>query len=306
MPRWGSKAVAVCLFTLLCGAVALAQNYAEVARNTGYRDGAEKGRNDAAQGKSYNPERHDAWRDADHGYRGSFGNKEDYRRIYREAFVSGYREGYQGGRSRRPYGGEDRPGRQPYGREERPSQRPYDREERPGWVAEPARSAFAEAADYTGYRDGLEKGRNDAAQGKSYNPERHDAYRDADHGYRDSFGNKQDYRQKYREAFLRGYRESYQGGQRGWQFGRDERRGQVFPQTGAGYAEVARNTGYRDGLEKGRSDARQRKSYNPERHDAYRDADHGYRDSFGNKQDYRQQYREAFLSGYREGYRGSR
>ncbi len=272
----------VLALSLLFSAMALAQSYSDVARNTGYRDGFEKGQNDARQGKSFNLERHDAYKDADHGYRSSFGNKEDYKQQYRDAFRRGYQDGYGGNRARGPrFGvgrGEDRP-----------------------WQAGPG---YSEVAQNTGYRDGFDKGQNDARQGKSFRLDRHDAYNDADHGYRDSFGNKEDYKQQYRQAFQRGYEEGY-GGNRGRRprFGvsREENRPGQF---GFGYSEVAQNTGYRDGLEKGQNDARQGKSFNLERHDAYKDADHGYRDSFGNKENYKQQYREAFRRGYEEGYRG--
>ncbi len=178
----------ICLLVALglpLGGRALAQSYSDVARNTGYRDGLEKGRNDARQGASFNLERHDAYRDADHGYRSSFGNKEDYRRQYREAFRLGYEEGYRGRPDR--WAGQEPP------------------EERTGRRG----AAYSEVAENTGYRDGLEKGRNDARQGASFNLERHDAYRDADHGYRSSFGNKEEYKQQYRDAFRRGYQEGY-------------------------------------------------------------------------------------------------
>ncbi len=185
---------AALIFTLgvLLSGTALAQSYSEVAQNTGYRDGLEKGRNDARQGKSFNPERHDAYREADHGYRSSFGNKEEYRQRYREAFRTGYEEGYRGDRGRRPGRGINRP------------------EDR----SEPRGPGYSEVAQNTGYRDGLEKGRNDARQGKSFNLERHDAYREADHGYRSSFGNREDYRQQYRESFRRGYEEGYRARRR--------------------------------------------------------------------------------------------
>lgn len=93
---------AALIFTLgvLLSGTALAQSYSEVAQNTGYRDGLEKGRNDARQGKSFNLERHDAYREADHGYRSSFGNREDYRQQYRESFRRGYEEGYRARRRR--------------------------------------------------------------------------------------------------------------------------------------------------------------------------------------------------------------
>ena len=191
MARLETRLTLVVALGVLLSGVALAQSYREVAQNTGYRDGLGKGQNDARQGKSFNLERHDYYTDADHGYRSSFGNKEDYRQQYREAFHRGYQEGYRGDRGRRPRG----------------LNRPDQRFEQPG-------PGSSEVAPSTGYRDGLEKGRNDALQGKSFNLERHDFYRDADHGFRSSFGNKENYKQQYREGFRRGYQEGYRGRRR--------------------------------------------------------------------------------------------
>jgi len=184
-------------------------------------------------------------------------------------------------------------------------------------VAQNDAQNYADVARNTGHRDGREKGANDARQAKSYNLERHDYYRDADHGYRSRGGNKEDYRRQYRDAFREGYEQGYRGdrGDRGRRPGsgsgvftgrRDDGSGGPFPQQGGNNSDVARNTGFRDGREKGENDARQAKSYSLERHDYFRDADHGYRGNFGNKEDYRRQYRDAFRDGYEQGYRGRR
>ena len=60
-----------------------------------------------------------------------------------------------------------------------------------------------------GYREGLEEGRNDARRNRSFSPERHDEFRDADDGYRRSDGDIYYYRQNYRQGFQAGYRESF-------------------------------------------------------------------------------------------------
>ena len=65
-----------------------------VARERGYRDGREAGEKDARKGRSYSFDRHDDWRDADDGYHRDYGDKNFYRREFREGFRSGYTEGY--------------------------------------------------------------------------------------------------------------------------------------------------------------------------------------------------------------------
>jgi hypothetical protein len=71
------------------------------------------------------------------------------------------------------------------------------------------------------------------------------------------------------------------------------------------YANVAFDNGYNDGLDKGREDARDRDSYDPNRHSRYRDADHGYEKRYGLKDEYREVYRDGILAGYDEAYRSS-
>ena len=60
-----------------------------------------------------------------------------------------------------------------------------------------------------GYRDGLDKGREDARDGDRFDPMRHRRYRSADHRYEREYGPKEFYRDAYRQGFLRGYREGY-------------------------------------------------------------------------------------------------
>jgi hypothetical protein len=74
---------------------------------------------------------------------------------------------------------------------------------------------------------------------------------------------------------------------------------------GYGYNTVPFNTGYNDGYDKGREDARDRDSYDPVRHSRYRSADHGYDRRDGSKEEYKQVYRAGFESGYEDGYQGT-
>ena len=69
------------------------------------------------------------------------------------------------------------------------------------------------------------------------------------------------------------------------------------------YQSVAFDNGYNDGLDKGREDARDRDSYDPDRHSRYRSADRGYESRYGSKDAYRQIYRDGFEAGYNDAYR---
>jgi hypothetical protein len=71
------------------------------AYDNGYRDGLEKGLEDAGDNDSYDPVRHSRYRSADHGYNSRYGSKDTYKLAYRDGFEAGYEQGY---RERRGYG----------------------------------------------------------------------------------------------------------------------------------------------------------------------------------------------------------
>jgi len=69
-------------------------NY-QVARQQGYSYGMNVGAADAQRGQSYSPQRSRYYRNATEGYNSSYGNKGQYKQIFRDAFEQGYREGFQ-------------------------------------------------------------------------------------------------------------------------------------------------------------------------------------------------------------------
>jgi len=72
------------------------------------------------------------------------------------------------------------------------------------------------------------------------------------------------------------------------------------------YSSPASENGYRDGLDAGRKDARNRDRFAPERSSRYRSADHNYNRRYGAKDDYKREYRVAFQRGYEDGFTGGR
>ncbi|MEZ5285220.1 MAG: hypothetical protein R2712_10510 [Vicinamibacterales bacterium] len=65
------------------------------AWNQGFRDGLDKGREDAGDRDSFDPVRHSRYRSADHGYKKNYGPKDRYKLVYRDGFEAGYEEGYR-------------------------------------------------------------------------------------------------------------------------------------------------------------------------------------------------------------------
>lgn len=71
------------------------QNGLQVAQQQGYSYGMNVGAADAQRGQSYNPQRSRYYRDGSQGFSSYYGNRGQYRQVFRNAFLQGYREGFQ-------------------------------------------------------------------------------------------------------------------------------------------------------------------------------------------------------------------
>ncbi|MBM3773255.1 MAG: hypothetical protein FJW27_18595 [Acidimicrobiia bacterium] len=166
------------------------------AYDIGYREGFEHGRDDARRARPYDYSRHGDYRDADQGYRG--GNRNAYRRIYRDGFAAGYGDAYwQFAR------GSSRDGRWG-GRDPEARRYPGSRDDR----------RFGSPAFDNGYRDGYEQGRDDARDGDAFDPRRAKRYREGDHDYNDRYGSRDVYKREYRDGFQRGYEQGHRESRR--------------------------------------------------------------------------------------------
>jgi hypothetical protein len=67
----------------------------QVARQQGYSYGLNVGAADAQRGQSFNPQRSRYYRNGIDGFSSSYGNRGQFRQVFRNAFLQGYREGYQ-------------------------------------------------------------------------------------------------------------------------------------------------------------------------------------------------------------------
>ena len=177
------------------------------------REGVEEGRNDARHDRSFSPQRHHEYRDADNGYHRDYGEREYYRRSFRQGFEAGYRQSYE--RNAR-YGRDDRDAR--YGRDGR-----YGRDDgrvygppvvvNPGYPSgNGGYGSYGSAAAQNGYRDGVDAGRSDARDGDRFDPVRAKRYREGDHDYSERYGSRDEYKRDYRSAFEQGYRDGYARG----------------------------------------------------------------------------------------------
>jgi hypothetical protein len=173
---------------------------------------------------------------------------------------------------------------------------------------------FERRAYDTGYREGVQQGQNDARRGRDFSYTRHNEYRDADDGYRRGTIDRDLYRRSFRQGFQTGYSESfnrnarnngrYPGGNGypgGYSYPSD-RGGFGYPSNRGVFRSPAADVGYRDGLDAGRNDARDRDRFDPVRAKRYRDGDHDYDSRYGPREEYKREYRAAFEQGYRDGY----
>lgn len=71
------------------------------------------------------------------------------------------------------------------------------------------RGAYGSVAFQNGYRDGIEKAREDTRDGDKYDPARHGWYKSANRGYDSRYGSRDQYSREYRDGFLQAYRENY-------------------------------------------------------------------------------------------------
>jgi hypothetical protein len=177
------------------------------AYDSGYRDGARAGGDDARDGRRFEYQRHRDYRSAN-GYSRGNGQRNDYADRYRAGFVAGYRDGYYSGGGRGP--GSVGRGQAPWYGSTPGARRP---------------SGYPGVADDIGYSNGFEEGYrsglDDGRDRDGYDPRRHGRYRAADQGYRREYGPRGLYEASYRRGFERGYDQGYNEGERrrgGWRW----------------------------------------------------------------------------------------
>lgn len=142
----------------------------------GYREGLRQGEADARDGRRF-----------------STGSSTSRSR-YGVGFADGYRAGYDSQHALAPL-------------------RPRNTDARAVAYQRPSRN-HQEPAFAAGYEDGYARGLTDGTNGHRYDPVRHEDYRDAGRGYRESYGSRDAYRTNYRAGFRQGYEDGYRLGAR--------------------------------------------------------------------------------------------
>jgi hypothetical protein len=160
----------------------------------GYRDGADRGRQDRDRRLAYSLRPND-YQNSARAYEPYLGDRAQYIAGVRDGYKAGYDDGYKGRVGQ--YG-------QIYGRPEGavPAPPPNDPYAARSWGSH-------DMAYDTGYRDGVTAGQRDQGRYARSNYRDSDLYRNADLGYQPSFGDKNAYRLKFQDGFERGYQDGY-------------------------------------------------------------------------------------------------
>ncbi len=192
----------------------------QTALNAGYNEGTKEGNNDRARGKHSNYQDFSAYQKATKDYNSRLGDRELYRRYFREAFGRGYEtafgvqvrnDGDNRDQNRNDNRDQNRNDNRDQNRNDNRDQnrrgRNWDRYGSYGGSYELRQTALN-----AGYNEGIKEGRNDRRRGRSSDFRNFSAYQKATQDYSSRLGDKELYRRYYREGFENGYGDGYNGG----------------------------------------------------------------------------------------------
>ncbi|CAN5861353.1 hypothetical protein BH24ACI5_BH24ACI5_21160 [soil metagenome] len=155
-----------------------------------------------------------------------------------------------------------------------------------------------------GYREGVIEGERDGRNREPFSYQNERDFQRATIGYHRSYGDPERYRLNFRAGFADGYDQGYRRYARGNygrdSYGRDSRYGGYSQ--GRAVPLGAYDIGARDGFEKGRDDASNRRRADARSHKWYREGDRDYNNRYGSRDQYKNEYRRGFLAGYDRGY----
>ena len=173
------------------------------ALNAGYNDGIRAGNDDRQKRRQSNYQNSSAYQQATNGYNRRLGDRELYRRYFREAFESGYNfnNSYQGnnGRDNRY---PDRGNNSGQGRRGRN----WDGYGNFGGSAELRQTALN-----AGYNEGNKQGQKDHGRSYNSNYQSQSAYQKATKDYNSHLGDRSLYQRYFREAYENGYSDGVNG-----------------------------------------------------------------------------------------------
>lgn len=178
----------------------------QTALNAGYNEGTNEARNERARGRQPNYDNFSSYQKATKDYNSRLGDRELYRRYFREAFQSGYNTEL-GVQVRRDGGNGDYNRDRNDNRDQNRRGRNWDRYGNYGGSYELRQTALN-----AGYNEAIKVGRNDRRRGRDSNFWNLSTYQKATTDYSSKLGDRELYRRYYREGFENGYTDGYNGG----------------------------------------------------------------------------------------------
>ena len=186
-----------------------------VAYDNGYREGIKKGERDGRSRDVFNYQDERTWQRADKGYHRSYGDAGRYQQSFRSGYSNGYSDGYRRYAPNSGYGGRTYPSTRggygyPQGTYPQGGYPQVGYPQGQGGYGYPRNGGYADSPAFAnGTNDGYEKGREDAKDRDSYDPNRHKWFREGDHDYKSSYGPRSQYENVYRQGFQEGYDRGY-------------------------------------------------------------------------------------------------
>jgi len=175
------------------------QELRRIALTNGYDEGAKEGRKDRGNGNRTEHRNLSSYQKATKGYNSRLGDRELYRRYFREGFENGYNsESYvRGNRNRRDRN--DNNDRDRYGRDE------------DGYGNYGGSFQLRQTALNAGFNEGVKQGREDRKRRDGNGYQSQSTYEKATKDYSSGLGDREVYRRYFREAYEHGYADGYAG-----------------------------------------------------------------------------------------------
>ena len=180
------------------------------ALNVGYDEGVKEGRKDRGNGSRTEHRNLSSYQKATKGYSSHLGDRELYRRYFREAFEDGYNaESYsRGNRDRR-----DRNDDGNRNRRDRNDDSNRDRSDRndDGYGNYGGSFHLRQTALNAGFGEGVKQGREDRRKRNGNGYQQQSTYQKATKDYSSRLGDREVYQRYFREAYEHGYADGYAG-----------------------------------------------------------------------------------------------
>ena len=180
------------------------------ALNAGYNEGVRESSRNRGNGRRNDYRNLNSYQRATKDYYSSLGDRELYRRYFREAFEDGYNaDSYdRGNRDRR-----DRNDDRNQDRGERNDDRNEDRQNRnaDGYGDLGGSNHLRQTALNAGFNEGVKQGREDRKAGRGNDYQRQSVYQKATKDYSSGLGDRGIYQRYFRQAYEHGYADGYAG-----------------------------------------------------------------------------------------------